>query len=304
MLECELCSLTELLFYSLNRRFRLGRPWIFRTKIKHILKIWVRIDKYLLRNFSQSRSSMTFWGVCGEIYIYIYKQAHNHTRISFDEKWACQQFWHARWDHNSNFSILLGCIFIYKNQQCKTHSSEHLSHVSELKNPKQNRQSKMHSCHTDLASMIQTCYQKRLSSNRRFLLTNHSQHKTLSNSDSALRKEQQQIGSRSKPLVLSLPTKSGGIHAVSSAGKILPLGMDEWQDANSVWSSAAGHRTCKHRIVFTRSSVQLRLLKTHGGDFWNAGIKEMVTARQRQLQGTHTALSLFGTGKRDGQPFY
>lgn len=147
-------------------------------------------------------------------------------RISFDEKWACQQFWHDRWDHNSNFSILLGCIFLYKNQQCKPHSSQHLSHVSELKNPKQNRQSKMSSCNIDLASMTWAFYQKRLSNNRRFLLSNRSQHKTLSNFDSALIKEQQQIGSKSKPLVPSLPTKSGGIYAVSSAGKILPSGME------------------------------------------------------------------------------
>lgn len=159
-------------------------------------------------------------------------------------------------------------------------SSQHLSHISELKNPKQNRQSKMSSCHADLAPTIQTCYQKRLSNNRRFLLSNLSQHKTLINSHSALRKEQQQIGSRSKPLVPSLPTKSGGICTVSSACKTLPSGMDKWQDADGVWSSDAGHRTRKHRIVFTGSSVQLRLLKTHGGDFWNAGIKEMVTARQ------------------------
>lgn len=126
-----------------------------------------------------------------------------------------------------SFPRLLGSIFINKNQQCKAYSSQHLSHVSELKKPKQNRQSKTSSCHTDLAPMIQTCYQKRLSDNRRFLLSNLSQHKTLRTSDSALRKGQQRVGSRSKPLALCLPTKSGGICAVSSAGKTLPSGASK-----------------------------------------------------------------------------
>jgi len=125
-------------------------------------------------------------------------------------------------DHSSNFPRLLDCIFIYKNQQCKAYSSQHLSHVSELKKPKQNRQSKTSSCHTDLAPMIQTWYQKRLSDNRRFLLSNLSQRKTLSNSDSALRKAQQGIGCRSKPLVPSLPAKGGGICAVSSPDRQTP----------------------------------------------------------------------------------
>lgn len=115
--------------------------------------------------------------------------------------------------------------------------SQHLSHISELKKPKQNRQSKTSSCHMDSALMIQSCYQTRLSDNRRFLLSNLSQHKTLSNSDSALRKGQQWIGSRSKPLAPSLPTKSGGICAVSSA---LPSGAGKWHGADGVWSSAAG----------------------------------------------------------------
>lgn len=179
----------------------------------------------MLRNFSQSRSSMTFQGEKYPKLTYIFTHTHTPMRISFDEKWACQQFWHDRWDHNSNFPRLLGCIFIYKNQQCKAHSSQHLSHVSELKKPKQNRQGKTSSCHTNLAPMIQTCYQKRLSDNRRFLLSNLSQHKTLSNSDSALRKGQQWVGPGSKPLVPSLPTKSGGICAVSSASKTLPSGV-------------------------------------------------------------------------------
>lgn len=105
--------------------------------------------------------------------------------------------------------------------------SQHFSHVSELKKPTQSTQSKTSSCHTDLAPIIQTCYQTRLSDNRRFLLSNPSQRKTLSNSDSALRKGQQWIGSRSKPLAPSLPTKSGGICAMSSAGKTLPSGADK-----------------------------------------------------------------------------
>lgn len=161
-------------------------------------------------------------------------------RTSSDEKWACQQFWHDRWDHNSNFPRPLGCIFIYRNQQCKAYSSQHLSHVSKLKKPKQNRQSKTSSCHTDLAPTIQTYYQRRLSGNRRFLLSHLSQRKTLSSSDSALRKGQQRIGSRSEPLALSLPTKSRGICAMSSASKALPSGAGKWHDADGVWSSAAG----------------------------------------------------------------
>lgn len=165
----------------------------------------------MLRKLSQSRSSMTFQGIKKNLqtfYIFICTYTHNPLKISFNEKWACQQFWRDRWEHNSNLPRFLNCIFIYKNQEHKAYSSQHLSDVSELKHAKQNRQSKMSSCHTDLALMIQTCYQKRLSDNRRFLLSHLSQCKTLSKSDSALRKGQLWVGSRSKPLAPSLPTMS------------------------------------------------------------------------------------------------
>lgn len=108
--------------------------------------------------------------------------------MSFNGKWACQQFWHDRWEHNSNFPRLLDCIFIYKKQQCKAYSSQHISHVLELENPEQKGYSNTSNCHTDLAPTTQTCYRKRLSENRRFLLSNLSQGQTLSSFDSALRK--------------------------------------------------------------------------------------------------------------------
>lgn len=104
------------------------------------------------------------------------------------EKWACQQFWHDRWEHNSDFPRLLDCIFIYKKQQCKAYSNQHISHVSELEKPKQKGYTNTGNCHMDLAPMTKTCYQKRLSENRRFQLSNLSQAKTLTSADSALRK--------------------------------------------------------------------------------------------------------------------
>lgn len=82
----------------------------------------------------------------------------------------------------------MDCIFSYKKQQCKAHSSQHISHVSELEKPKQKGYTNTRNCHTDLAPMTQTCYQRSLSENRRFLLFNLSQAKTLINFDSALRK--------------------------------------------------------------------------------------------------------------------
>lgn len=109
-------------------------------------------------------------------------------RNSFNGKLAWQQFWHDRWEHNSNFPRMLDCIFTYKKQQCKAYSSQHISHVPALEKPKQKGYTNTSNCHRDLAPMTQTCYQKRLSENRRFLLSNLSQAKTLSNFDSALRK--------------------------------------------------------------------------------------------------------------------
>lgn len=166
----------------------------------------------MLRKLSQSRSSMTFQGEKKPYKHFIYLYAHTHTILweSALMKNGLANNSGMTGGNTTQFPRFLICIFIYKNQEHKAYSRKHLSDVSELKNAKQNRQSKMSSCHTDLAPTIQTCYQKRLSDNR-FLLSNLSQCKTLSKSDSALRKGQLWVGSRSKPLAPSLPTMSGRI---------------------------------------------------------------------------------------------
>lgn len=82
--------------------------------------------------------------------IYIY-------RISVAERWTCKQFWY---DQNSNVgpkfkSSRVGSLYLnLQKLTIQSIFSQYLTHVSELKKPKQNRQSKMTSCHIGLALMI------------------------------------------------------------------------------------------------------------------------------------------------------